>query len=146
MFKLNCINVSYWWSFTFATITWLTGIEYICHKWPRICSTCRKHFPVLSLFMTNTWSITRLTRRVAIVEQELLTLLEIVLCSFVLFSFGQSVVCSFSICGFRLPLWYLLSRYICYGNLNFLANVFIIKTNVRLPQALVTLTDFDYTV
>jgi len=21
-----------------------------CHKWPRICSTCRKHFPVLSSF------------------------------------------------------------------------------------------------
>jgi len=24
-----------------------------CHKWPRICSTCRKQFPVLSSFMTN---------------------------------------------------------------------------------------------
>jgi hypothetical protein len=23
-------------------------MEYLCHKWPRICSTCRKHFPVLS--------------------------------------------------------------------------------------------------
>jgi len=27
-------------------------MEYLCHKWPRICSTCRKHFPVLSSFMT----------------------------------------------------------------------------------------------
>ena len=24
----------------------------ICHKWPRICSICLKHFPVLSSFMT----------------------------------------------------------------------------------------------
>jgi hypothetical protein len=24
----------------------------LCHNWPRICSTCRKHFPVLSSFMT----------------------------------------------------------------------------------------------
>jgi hypothetical protein len=34
--------------------------EYLCHKWPRICSTCRKHSPVLSLFMTyhleRTWN------------------------------------------------------------------------------------------
>jgi hypothetical protein len=27
-------------------------MEYLCHKWPRICSTCRKHFLVLSSFMT----------------------------------------------------------------------------------------------
>jgi NADH pyrophosphatase NudC (nudix superfamily) len=32
--------------------TWLTVMEYLRHKWPRICSTCRKHFPVLSSFMT----------------------------------------------------------------------------------------------
>jgi hypothetical protein len=25
---------------------------YLCHKWSRICSTCRTHFPVLSSFMT----------------------------------------------------------------------------------------------
>ena len=29
-----------------------TVTEYLCHKWPRICSTCRKHFPVLSSFIT----------------------------------------------------------------------------------------------
>ena len=39
-------------SFTVATMTWLTIMEYLCHKWPQICSTCRKHFPVLSSFMT----------------------------------------------------------------------------------------------
>jgi hypothetical protein len=38
--------------FTAAIVTWLTVMEYMCHKWPRICSTCRKHFPVLSSFMT----------------------------------------------------------------------------------------------
>jgi hypothetical protein len=31
--------------------SWLTAMEYLCHKWPWICSTCRKHFPVLSSFM-----------------------------------------------------------------------------------------------
>ena len=31
--------------------TWLTVMEYLCHKWPRICSTC-KHFSILSSFMT----------------------------------------------------------------------------------------------
>ena len=35
-----------------CTMTWLTVMVYMCHKWPRICSTCRKHFPVLSWFMT----------------------------------------------------------------------------------------------
>ena len=24
----------------------------MCHKWPRICSTCRNHFSILSSFMT----------------------------------------------------------------------------------------------
>ena len=27
-------------------------MEYLCHKWPQICSTCRKNFPVLSSFTT----------------------------------------------------------------------------------------------
>jgi hypothetical protein len=71
--------------------------------------------------------VTRLTRRVPLVEQELLTLLEhmslppvfigvrvtrslvLYVCfidrclSFCTFSFGHCVVCSSSICGFRLP-------------------------------------------
>ena len=37
--------------FTVVTMTWLTIFEYMCLKWPRICSMCRKHFPVLSSFM-----------------------------------------------------------------------------------------------
>jgi hypothetical protein len=39
--------------------------EHLCHKWPRICSGCRKQYPVLSSFM-----------RVSLMEQELLTLPE----------------------------------------------------------------------
>ena len=53
---------SYWlsWShhferFTVATLTCLADVEYRCHKWPRICSTWCKHFPVLSSFMTYHW-------------------------------------------------------------------------------------------
>jgi hypothetical protein len=32
-------------SFTVATMTWLTVAEYLCYKWPRICSVCRNHSP-----------------------------------------------------------------------------------------------------
>ena len=32
---------------------------YQCHKWSRICSTCRKHFAVLSWFMTYHVHVTR---------------------------------------------------------------------------------------
>ena len=35
-----------------SIMTWLTATEYLCHKWPRIWSTCHKHFQVLSSFMT----------------------------------------------------------------------------------------------
>ena len=35
-----------------TTMTWLTGMEYLCHKWARICSICRKHFSVLSSLIT----------------------------------------------------------------------------------------------
>ena len=33
-------------------MTLLTVTEYLFHKWPRICSVCRNHNPVLSSFMT----------------------------------------------------------------------------------------------
>jgi hypothetical protein len=35
-----------------ATITWFTATEYLCNKWPWICTVCRNHNPVLSSFMT----------------------------------------------------------------------------------------------
>ena len=40
-------------SFTVATTTWLTVMEYLCHKWPRICSTCRKHSYIIQLSVTD---------------------------------------------------------------------------------------------
>ena len=42
-------------SFTVTTMTWLTVTQYLCHKLPRICFICRKHFEVLSSFMTYHW-------------------------------------------------------------------------------------------
>jgi len=33
-------------------MNWLVATEHLCHKWSRICSTCRKHFPVLSSSIT----------------------------------------------------------------------------------------------
>ena len=107
-------------------MTWLTAMEYLCHKWAWICSTCRKHFPVLSLFMTYH----RVCRWVQLVEEVLLTLPEhlrsplvlsgvrvtrslvLYVCfgdhclSFCTFSFGQCVVCSATY-GVWLPIWYL---------------------------------------
>ena len=101
------------------------------HKWPRICSTCRKHFLVFSSFMAYHGFVTRLTRPVSLMEQELLTFpghvssppvfggvldtqfLALCVC-FVdrclflrLFSFGHCVVCSTSIYEFWIPLLYL---------------------------------------
>ena len=116
-------------------MTWLTVMEYLCHKWPRICSTC--HVPLVvntsrsfphSLLITG--FVTKLTRRVPLVEKELLTLLEhlssspffsgvhvtrslvLYVCfvdrslSFCTFSFGHCVVYSYSIYRFWLLLWY----------------------------------------
>ena len=79
-----------------------------------ICSTCRKQFPVLSSFMTYHGFVTRLTRRVSLVEQELYTLpyFSLYVCfvdrclSFCTFSLDHCVVCSSSIYGFWLPLWF----------------------------------------
>ena len=39
-------------SFTIATTTWFTVMEYQCHKWPRIYFNDRKHFPFLSSLLT----------------------------------------------------------------------------------------------
>jgi phage tail protein X len=63
----------YFESFTVATMTWLTVMKSLCHRWPRICSICCNHNPVLSSFMTCNWIATRVTQWVPHVEQELLT-------------------------------------------------------------------------
>jgi len=138
-----CYQGSYWtkgscwlsWShhfesFTVATVTWLTVMEYLCHKWQRICSTCRKHFPALSSFMTchriwnyiNTMGVpngagtaypsgapefTPVSSGVRVTRSLVLCVCFVDRClSFCPFSFGQCVVCSSSIYGFWLPLWY----------------------------------------
>ena len=54
-------------------MTWLTVIEYLCHKWPRICSlviNTSRTFP--QSWLINGF-VTRFIRRVSLVEQELLT-------------------------------------------------------------------------
>ena len=136
-------------------------MEYLCHKWARICSTCRKHFPVLSSFMTyhrvcnyiNTTGVTsgagtaypsgvpeftpgfsgvRVTRSlvlyVCFVDRCL---------SFCSFSFGHCVVCSSSIYGFWLPLWYLqILLFIYQYNTTFwLMNCFHFSSKTKLFQA-----------
>jgi hypothetical protein len=56
----------------FSMICW-TAMGYLCHNWPRICSTCRKP----GLFLIHdfiTGFLTRLTWRVPLVEQELPTI------------------------------------------------------------------------
>jgi hypothetical protein len=65
-------------SFTVATMTWLTVMEYLCHKWPRypyvlLVGNTSRSFPNSCLI---TGFVTRLTRRVSLVEQELPTLPE----------------------------------------------------------------------
>jgi hypothetical protein len=39
-------------SFTVASTTWLTTTEYLCHKWPRICSVSRNCNMILSSCIT----------------------------------------------------------------------------------------------
>ena len=118
-------------SFTVTTTTCLTVMEYLCNKWPRICSlvgNTSRSFPRSLLIIGF---VTRLPWRVLLVEQELCTLPEhmsspplfsrvrvtwslvLYVCfvdrslSFCTFLFGHCVVCSSSICGFWLLLWYL---------------------------------------
>jgi hypothetical protein len=58
-------------SFEVATMTWLTVMEYQCHKWSWIRSIFRKHFPVPSSFMTYHGFVTGAQRRMSLVEQVL---------------------------------------------------------------------------
>ena len=57
--------------FTLYVITWLTVTEYLCHRLSRICSFCRSYNPRLF-----TGFLTRITRRVPLVKQELLNRLS----------------------------------------------------------------------
>ena len=60
-----------------AFVTLLTVMEYLCHRWPRICSTCPSHNAVTFYSFMNYHWVTRVIRRVPQVEQELLNLLHI---------------------------------------------------------------------
>ena len=103
-------------------LSWLILTEYLCHKWQRICSTCLNPFTVLF--------VTRVTRWVPLVDQELLNLLRhlsyplafsrirvvqsLVFCVafcwslFALLSFCVWPLCCLSFdLRFVLPLWYL---------------------------------------
>jgi hypothetical protein len=121
-------------SFTVTTMNWLTVMVYICvtndHGYVPLVVSTHGFFP-------NSWLIigfvTRLTRRVPLVEQGLLTLQEhlstppvfivvrgtrsLALCVYS-FCFGHCVVCP-SLCGFWLPLWHLQA--LLKVNLNLLA-------------------------
>jgi hypothetical protein len=110
-------------------MTWLTAMEYLCHKWPRICSTCRKHFQVIFSFMTyhrvcNYINTTGANSGAGTAYPSgapeftfqwgsCYSILVLCVCfvdrclSFCTFYFGHCVVCSSSIYGIWLPLWYL---------------------------------------
>ena len=112
----NCLSSATTWAFDYSSCLVFCVVLYC------FVSVLCLVFPML---------LTRLTRRVPLVEQELLTLLEhlsaptvfsgvrvtrslvLYVCfvdrclSFCTFSFGHCVVCSSSIYGFWLPLWYL---------------------------------------
>jgi hypothetical protein len=65
LIKWNNLHLLVKWKislFTVTIMTWVTVVEYLCHKWPRICSIRRKHFLVLSSFMTYHGFVTRFIR------------------------------------------------------------------------------------
>ena len=116
-------------------------MEYLCYKRSRICSTCHKHFSVLSSSMTyhrvcsyiNTTGATSgagsaypsVAHEFTQVFSGVCVTRSLVLCvcfvdrclSFCTFSFGHCVVCP-TIYWFRLPLWYLqtLLKYTLFSN------------------------------
>jgi hypothetical protein len=74
--NVNHINVHHFESFTVATMTWLTVMEYLCYTWHRYVS-----FVVITIRSFPHWwlivgIVTRVAKRVPHVEQELLTLPE----------------------------------------------------------------------
>ena len=119
--------------------TCIQCLDVILHGFMLLVVNTSRSFPRSSLI---TGFVTRLTRRVSLKEQELLTFpkhmssppvysgvhvtrsLVLYGCfvdrclSFCTFSFGHCVVCSSSIYGFWLPLWYLqtlFTNHLCHG-------------------------------
>jgi len=87
-------------------MTWLIVTEHTCHKRPRICSTCRKHFPVLSSFMTYPHIVARIIRQVPLMDQGLLPFRSTCVHSHVLVRVTRSLVLCIMFCR---PLFVLLS-------------------------------------
>ena len=76
---MGCLWVS--WSHHFESLrvdpmTLLKATEYLFHKWPRICSICRSHITAIQHSWIIIGFLTRVTRRLSLVEQELLALPE----------------------------------------------------------------------
>jgi len=57
-------------SFTVASKSWLTVMEYLCHTWTRICSVCRNPNSICSTFMIYRRVCNKSKR---LLEQKLLT-------------------------------------------------------------------------
>ena len=65
LFKLNHQFAS----FTVGQMTWFDVREYMCHKSPRICSTCRKYFLILlSSFITYHRVCNQINRKAAMCD------------------------------------------------------------------------------
>ena len=69
--EVNIFNVR-----TVVTMIWLNATKYLCQKWPRVCSTCRKHFLVPSPFMTYHWVCSYIKMTTVTTGAELFTLCE----------------------------------------------------------------------
>ena len=98
-------------SFMVATMTWLTVTEYLCHKWPRICSVCRNH----NHDSCHMWSRNCLHFGSTWIHPWFLVgfvLLSLQYCRslFVLFRLPISLSILFSIYDFWLSLWYLQTK------------------------------------
>ena len=118
--------------FTVVPMTWLTYLECLSNKWPRICSTCRKYFLDLSSFMTYHRFVTRLTRHMSLVEQELLTLPEHM--SSPPIPVTRSLVLSCFVCPFVLFLlafvFFVLLRYTDSDYLLYLQTILIVPFTI----------------
>ena len=102
---------------------WSTVVEYLCHKWSLIRSTCSKRSRSIPHSWLITGFVTRLTRRVPLVEQELPTLPE---------HPSSSRVFS-GICGTRSLIWC-----VC------LLTVFVLFLVAIMLLVLLRFTDSDY--
>jgi len=114
-------NNSLFESFTVATMTWFTVTEYLCQKWPRKCSVCRNHNPVLSSFMTSfiTGFVTRERQRMSRVDQELPPLPEH-LSSPPGFQWGLCCLIFSFLCDFLLFVLFLLANVLSFFDLRLL--------------------------